>query len=102
METAVTIIQALSTPISILIAVLGFMRNTKKDAKSDGAQVATMMSDIGYIKSGVDDVKAEQRLQRSWNEEMATRVAKVEASAAQAHKRLDEMHGDHSWERRGQ
>lgn len=93
METFIDILQIVSMPVSVLIAVLGFMRNSKKDAKDDGAQVATMMSDIGYIKSGVDDVKAEQRTQRVWNEDMVVRMAKVEASAAQAHKRLDEMHG---------
>lgn len=93
MEIFIDILQIVSMPVSALIAVLGFMRNSKKDAKDDGAQVATMMSDIGYIKSGVDDVKAEQRTQRVWNEDMVVRMAKVEASAAQAHKRLDEMHG---------
>ena len=93
MDIFLDILQAISTPLSIGIAVIGFMRTTKKDAKDDGAQVATMMSDIGYIKSGVDDVKAEQRTQRVWNEDMVVRMAKVEASAAQAHKRLDELHG---------
>ena len=93
MDIFLDILQVISTPLSIGIAVIGFMRTTKKDAKDDGAQVATMMSDIGYIKSGVDDVKAEQRTQRVWNEDMVVRMAKVEASAAQAHKRLDELHG---------
>lgn len=93
MDIFLNILQAISMPLSIGIAVIGFMRTTKKDAKDDGAQVATMMSDIGYIKSGVDDVKAEQRTQRVWNEDMVVRMAKVEASAAQAHKRLDELHG---------
>lgn len=93
MDIFLDILQAISMPLSIGIAVIGFMRTTKKDAKDDGAQAATMMSDIGYIKSGVDDVKAEQRTQRIWNEDMVVRMAKVEASAAQAHKRLDEMHG---------
>ena len=93
MDIFLNILQAISMPLSIGIAVIGFMRTTKKDAKDDGAQVATMMSDIGYIKSGVDDVKAEQRTQRVWNEDMVARMAKVEASAAQAHKRMDELHG---------
>lgn len=93
MDIFLNILQTISMPLSIGIAVIGFMRTTKKDAKDDGAQVATMMSDIGYIKSGVDDVKAEQRTQRVWNEDMVARMAKVEASAAQAHKRLDELHG---------
>lgn len=95
METLTAILDFVSLPLTMGIAVLGFMRTTKKDAKEDGAQNATMMSELGYIKSGIDDVKAEQRQQRSWNEAMATRMAQVEASAKQAHRRLDEMHGEY-------
>ena len=99
MDKAILVMQALSIPLTLLIAVLGFRKTETKDARDDGAQVGTMMSELGYIKSGVDDIKTEQREQRGWNEGMATRMAKVEASAAQAHKRLDEIHGEHNWGR---
>ena len=54
-------------------------------AKSD----ATVLSDIGYIKSGIDDIKTEQREQRKFNAEIVSRLVKVEESAKQAHKRID-------------
>ena len=48
-----------------------------------------VLTEIGYIKSGVDDIKAEQREQRKTNTEMIARITAVESSAKQAHKRID-------------
>lgn len=53
----------------------------------------TVLSEIGYIKSGVDDIKAEQREQRKTNTEFVSRLTAVEASAKQAHKRIDTLEG---------
>ena len=53
-----------------------------------------MLSDIGYIKAGVDDIKSEQKEQRKTNMEVVARLTAVEESARQAHKRIDELrHG---------
>jgi hypothetical protein len=43
-----------------------------------------MLTELGYIKSGVDDIKAEQREQRKINTEFYSRLAAVEGSAKQA------------------
>lgn len=91
MEIVVQILQAISLPVTLLIGWMGFMRNTKKDAKDDGKIEGTVLLELGYIKSGVDDIKAEQRQQRTWNETMVERVAAVESSAKQAHHRIDEL-----------
>lgn len=53
----------------------------------------TVLSEIGYIKSGVDDIKAEQREQRKTNTEFVSRLTAVEASTKQAHKRIDTLEG---------
>lgn len=59
----------------------------KKEAKSD----ATILTELGYIKGGIDDVKAEQREQRKTNTDFVGRLVSVEASAKQAHKRIDHI-----------
>lgn len=41
------------------------------------------------IKANTDEIKAEQKEQRKTNVEVVTRLTAVEASAKQAHKRLD-------------
>lgn len=43
------------------------------------------------VKGGIDDVKAEQREQRKTNTDFVGRLVSVEASAKQAHKRLDHI-----------
>lgn len=48
-----------------------------------------MATEIGYIKANTDEIKAEQKEQRKTNVEVVTRLTAVEASAKQAHKRLD-------------
>ena len=85
---------------SILIAALGviisfavFSRNKAKDDKNEGQQFGVICTEMGYIKAGIDDIKAEQKEQRHINVETGERLAKVEASAKQAHLRLDRIEG---------
>ena len=83
----------LCTIVGGVLGVLTFSRNKAKDDKHEGQQNGQMLTELGYIKSGIDDIKTEQREQRRINTEHATKLAAVEASAKQAHKRLDHMEG---------
>jgi len=83
----------LCTLVGLIISYAVFSRNKAKDDKGEGQQIGQVISDVGYIKSGIDDIKSEQREQRKINTELFTRIATVEASAKQAHKRLDHMEG---------
>lgn len=77
----------------ILISYAVFQHNMKKDSNSEGRETGTVLAELGYIKGGVEDIKAEQREQRKTNTEIITRLTKVEASAKQAHHRLDRIEG---------
>ncbi len=81
------------TVLGIVISYAGFARSKAKDNKDEGRQSGVMMSELGYIKANTDEIKAEQREQRKINTELYTRISKVEASAKQAHHRLDRMEG---------
>lgn len=79
---------------TILGAVLGyvaFLRNAKSDSKADGKQDGTILTELGYIKGGIDEIKAEQREQRQKNTEVLSRLASVESSVKSAHHRLDRI-----------
>lgn len=76
---------------SLVFAYLAFRRNDKRDARTDAKQDGVILTEIGYIKSGVDDIKAEQREQRKVNTELYTRISAVESSAKQAHHRIDQL-----------
>ena len=77
--------------LSAVFAYLAFNRNKKKDDEGQGQQLGTIQSDLGYVKSGIDDIKAEQKEQRNINVSLASRVTAVEESTKQAHKRIDHL-----------
>lgn len=80
-----------STVCAIFFGYAAFQRNKKMDSKDDVERDATVLTEIGYIKGGIDDIKAEQREQCKTNTDVLERLSKVEASAKQAHHRLDSV-----------
>lgn len=95
--TAISLVAGLC---GIAFGVAGFLRGKKADDGAEGRQDGQILTELGYIKGGIDDVKNEQREQRKINTEFVTRLTAVEASAKQAHKRLDQIEFGHVQERR--
>jgi hypothetical protein len=92
-ETLLTALSVISTICAILFGYKAFVRNRDKDKESDARTDATVLTEIGYIKSNTDEIKAEQKEQRKTNLEFISRLTAVEASAKQAHKRIDTLEG---------
>lgn len=86
-------IALLCTLVGGAIGVATFARNKAKDDRTEGQQSGQMLTELGYIKSGIDDIKSEQREQRKINTTTATELAAVKASAKQAHLRIDRLEG---------
>lgn len=76
-----------------IFGLVTFFRNKKSDDAQEGRKDGTILTELGYIKSGVDDIKRKQEKQDDQNLVFAERLSSVEASAKQAHKRLDAMEG---------
>lgn len=89
--TTFSIISATVGIIGVIFGLVSFLRNKKQDDNTEGRESGTVLSDLGYIKAGVDEIKAEQKDQRKTNIEFITRLTAVEESTKQAHKRIDEM-----------
>lgn len=87
-------LSVVSSMCAIFFGYVAFARNRKGDVKDEAKNDATVLSEIGYIKGGIDDIKAEQREQRKTNVEVLERISKVEASVKQAHHRLDTVEND--------
>ncbi len=87
------IVIAVASVVNVICAIVfgyaTFNRNRKTDEEDDAKTTGTILTELGYIKGGIDDVKTEQREQRKTNMEVITRLTAVEASAKQAHKRID-------------
>ncbi len=90
--------QTLVTALGILTGICGMYfgfrgkkRQDDTETKEESKQNATLFSDIGYIKSGIDDLKRKQEKMEDWYISLNSRVTAVEESAKQAHKRIDCM-----------
>lgn len=81
----------IGTVCAAVFGYIAFARGRHQDDKSEGKQDGTLFTEIGYIKSGVDDIKRKQDRQEQRHIEVITRLAAVEESAKQAHKRIDRM-----------
>ncbi len=86
-----SIISATVGIIGVIFGLVSYLRNKKQDDNTEGRESGTVLSDLGYIKAGVDEIKAEQKDQRKTNIEFITRLTAVEESTKQAHKRIDEL-----------
>jgi outer membrane murein-binding lipoprotein Lpp len=84
-------ILAIMGGVGTVAGALGAFAAYNKGLKKDGATTGTLMSDVGYIKAGVDDLKRKQETSEARHYALAERVTAVEASASQAHKRIDRI-----------
>lgn len=72
-----------------------YSRNQKKDDTSEGKQDGIMLTEIGYIKAGIDDVKKDTREFRTEIQNLHDRIIRSEESCKQAHKRIDKLEKYH-------
>lgn len=72
-----------------VIAYFTLGRERKKEDRADGASVATITSDMGYVKSGIEGINAKLEKQDERHVAIVERMCNVETSVKSAHKRLD-------------
>ena len=81
------------TVISAAIAVAGFYLGRRSETKQAGKSEGVVLTEIGYVKSGIDDIKRKQAEQDEKHVALLSRVIAVEASTKQAHRRISDMVG---------
>ena len=77
------------------LSYLGLRRLIQRDVRDAGRGDGVMLAELGYVKSGVDDIRREQREQARTILLMMERLAALEQSAKQAHKRIDQLEDRH-------
>lgn len=75
--------------MGVVFGVIAYMRNKRTDDEKDGKKDGMVLTELGYIKSGVDDIKRKQERQEQQHIEVVKKLTAVEASAKQAHRRID-------------
>lgn len=86
-----SILGGFGTVFGIVSFAVTNRRNNKRDDRSDGQTTGAICTELGYIKANTDEIKAEQKEQRKVNTEVVSRLTAVEASAKQAHHRIDTL-----------
>jgi len=79
--------------IGVVVGLVGAQRTRDKELREKAKEEAVVLTELGYVKSGIDDIKRKQEAQDEKYLDIAERMTKVEASAKQAHHRIDSMNG---------
>jgi len=85
----VSLISIVAAVAGVVFGVTTIVRNRKQDNTEDGKQTGTILTELGYIKSGVDDVKRRQEKQDEQTLVFLKDLTAVQESAKQAHHRID-------------
>lgn len=97
MENLSVIIGIVGTIAGFAISYFAFARNVKKDNTDAGKESGTVLTEIGYIKSGVDRIERKQDNLDEKFLHISERVVKLEGDSARTNKRLEilETHDRH-------
>lgn len=82
-------IAVLGTLVTVILGYLGWKRTFRKDAEACGTKDGMVLTEIGYVKAGIDDIKKRQEKQGDQHIEVITRITAAESSVKQAHHRID-------------
>jgi len=91
-----------TTILALLISAIALWRNIKGDTKGEGAQVSEILVKMELVQSDLKEIKAdfkaEIRTLKGDVEALKERMIVVEQSCKSAHKRIDNLHGEHQTE----
>ena len=80
----------------LVFGIITAVRNKKTDDTTEAKEDGIILTELGYIKSGVDDIKRKQEKQETQNLDFVKHITIVEESAKQAHKRIDKLEKYHT------
>lgn len=85
------VVSVLGGIAGVIFGVTTLFRNKKQDDEEDGRQTGVVLTELGYIKSSVDDIKRKQDKQDEQTIGFLRELTEVKESAKQAHKRIDTL-----------
>ena len=78
-----------------ICALVVATRNKKKDDKKEGKEDGVVLTELGYIKKGIDGIERRMEKQETQYINVIAKLTEVESSAKQAHKRIDALEEYH-------
>lgn len=95
-ETISLVFSALFGVGGLVFGIISAVRNKKTDDTKEAKEDGIVLTELGYIKSGIDDIKHKQEEQEKQNLDFVRHLTAVEESAKQAHKRIDKLERFHT------
>ena len=84
MKWEITVIVSVVTALAgMFTGMMGAKRNNRQDIERQSRETATIISEIGYVKSGIDDIKRKQEKQDERHYALAAQVSRIEATMPQ-------------------
>lgn len=81
--------------VGAVVALITLSRNKTSVDKNEAKEDGIVLTEIGYIKAGVDDLKKDNRDMRAEVQAIHDKVARTDESCKQAHKRIDKLEKFH-------
>jgi hypothetical protein len=95
-ETVSFVLSAVFGVGGLVFGIITAVRNKKTDDTKEAKEDGIILTELGYIKSGVDDIKHKQEQQEQQNIDFIKHIVAVEESTKQAHKRIDKLEKYHT------
>lgn len=89
------VISAVCCIFTVIFGLVALFRNKKSDDAKEGKEAGIVLTELGYIKAGVDDLKKDKREMRNEMQELHDNVTRLDESCKQAHKRIDKLEKYH-------
>jgi peptidoglycan hydrolase CwlO-like protein len=86
--------------VSLICTIIALSRNRSADDKNAGKEGGVVLTELGYIKAGVDDLKRDNRDIRGDLKSLDERITRNEESTKNAHKRIDALSKYHEPDKR--
>ena len=86
--------------IGVICSIIAVSRNRSTEVKNEGKENGVVLTELGYIKAGVDDLKRDNRDIRGDLKNLDERITRNEESTKQAHRRIDALSKYHEPDRR--
>ena len=81
--------------VGVIFGAVNVTRNKQTDDKREGREDGILLTEIGYVKAGVDDLKRDNRDIRVEIQAMHDKITQTAESCKQAHKRIDSLEKYH-------
>lgn len=78
---------------ALLVALLGFILNSRKETRTDAAESAKTQEKLDNLLAGVNEIRVDIRTMQNSIGDHSERIAKVEARADSNAHRLDMLEG---------